>query len=468
MLEASATGNASVSVVCKRSNQMNSLTLSRCALGVCVAATLLVGCGGLQPVGTQGPVPQGKMPESPSRVSGVRQSPRSVRHPSVTETVLYSFGGGPDDGGKPQSGLTYFNGTFFGTTTEGGVGDCYTPNIGCGTVYSITPSGTETVLYSFKGQKDGASPEARLIVRNGTFYGTTYSRGGCHQRTRTGGCGTVFSITPSGHVTVLHGFAGPPDGANPEAPLRNVNGTLYGTTSEGGSSSSCPSSGCGTVFSITPGGKEKVLYSFRNGIDGAQPIAGLIDVKGTLYGTTFYGGAYRTYYCPCGTVFTVTPSGKEKVLHSFGNGKDGTRPDAALVEVKSTLYGTTGSGGSATCGSKYGCGTVFSVTPSGRETVLHSFSGGDGDSPQATLLNVNGTLYGTTFFGGAYNDGTVFSITLSGHETVLYSFKGGQDGSGPDSGLSYVNGTLYGTTVSGGGGNGCGGDGCGTVYSITP
>jgi uncharacterized repeat protein (TIGR03803 family) len=321
------------------------------------------------------------------------------------------------------------------------------------------------VLYSFKGGKDGESPLARLIVRNGTLYGTTVLGSGCHLRSPSGGCGTVFGISPSGHETVLHGFAGPPDGAWPYAPLRNVNGTVYGTTYFGGVN--CASEGCGTVFSITPSGKEKVMYSFGGGSDGAFPTAGLIDVKGTLFGTTTSGGAYRTSYCGCGTVFTITPSGKEKVLHSFGNGKDGTDPEAALVEVKGTLYGTTSTGGSATCSSRYGCGTVFSITPGGKEKVLFSFSGGDGDDPTATLLNVNGTLYGTTGGGGAYNDGTVFSITRSGHETVLYSFKGGQDGAEPQSGLSYVNGTLYGTT-SFGGAHGCSGQGCGTVYSITP
>jgi uncharacterized repeat protein (TIGR03803 family) len=424
---------------------------------------LLVGCGGLQPADvTQGPVPQGQMPENPSRVSGVRQSPRSVRHASVTETTLYSFKGfSARDGAHPESGLTYFNGTFYGTTTEGGSSDN-------GTVYSITPSGTETVLHSFKGGKDGAFPLARLIKRNGTLYGTTssYRALECPQP----GCGTVFSVTPSGHETVLHGFAGPPDGSQPEARLLNVNGTLYGTTDSGGSGT-CGKVGCGTVFSITPGGKEKVLYSFRNGTDGAFPAAGLIDVKGTLYGTTQYGGAYSTYYCGiygsrgCGTVFTITPSGKEKVLHSFGNGKDGTNPSTALIEVKGTLYGTTFDGGSGACG-RTGCGTVFSITRSGREKVLYNFSGPpDAANPEATLLNVNGTLYGTTQGGGPYECGTIFSITLSGYETVLYSFPSsghGKDGCFPDSGLIDVNGTLYGTNSSGGAYLG------GTVFSITP
>jgi uncharacterized repeat protein (TIGR03803 family) len=376
------------------------------------------------------------------------QSPRSVRHASVTETVLYSFRGSPYDGaGFKHGGLTYFKGTMYGTTDEGGSSDN-------GTVYSITPSGTETVLHSFKGGKDGASPEARMIVRNGTLYGTTSNDRGleCGQPA----CGTVFSITPSGHETVLHGFAGSPDGSSPKAPLRNVNGTLYGTTDLGGSH------GWGTVFSITPGGKEKVLYSFRNGTDGAFPAAGLIDVKGTLFGTTVYGGAYSTYYCGiygsrgCGTVFTITPSGKEKVLHSFGNGTDGTDPDTALVEVKGTLYGATAAGGPGHCG-RVGCGTIFSITPGGKEKVLNN------NGASATLLNVNGTFYGTSSTGGAYGCGTVFSITLSGYETVLYSFGGSaQDGCYPYSGVIDVNGTFYGTTWIGGAHND------GTVYSITP
>jgi uncharacterized repeat protein (TIGR03803 family) len=229
-----------------------------------------------------------------------------------------------------------------------------------------------------------------------------------------------------------------------------VNGTLYGTAGGGAYKN-------GTVFSITPGGKEKVVYSFgAHGNDGVGPgDAHLIDVKGTLYGTTYGGGAYGS-----GTVFSITPGGKEKVLYSFGNGKDGTDPDTALVDVNGTFYGTTDGGGASNGG------TFFSIAPSGRETVLHSFPYGDSPAPGATLLNVNGTLYGTTAGGGADGYGTVFSITLSGQETVLYSFKGFQDGELPYSGLSYVNGKFYGTTNLGGAQTGC--CGFGTVYSIRP
>jgi uncharacterized repeat protein (TIGR03803 family) len=403
------------------------------------------------------------MPENPLRVTGVRQSPRSVRHASVTETVLYSFGtNGGSDGADPDAGLTYFKGTLYGTTSGGGV-SCH--DLGtCGTVYRITLSGTERVLYRFKGGEDGASPLARLIVRNGTLYGTTFDRGECGQG--DGGCGTVFSITPSGQETVLHEFAGSPDGRKPEARLLNVNGTLYGTTSYGGAYNSV--SYGGTVFSVTPSGKEKVLHSFGNGADGALLVGGLIDVKGTLYGTTWFGGAHNA-----GTVFSITPGGKEKVVYSFGApGQYCCWYPSGLADVNGTLYGTTFADGA------YDYGTVFSITPSGKETLLHSFSGGDGAYPEATLLNVNGTLYGTTAAGGNLKCqdvgspggcGTVFKFDIaSGHETVLYSFMGhgsggsGQDGAAPVSGLIDVNGTFYGTTSGDGAYNG------GTVYSITP
>ncbi len=188
----------------------------------------------------------------------------------------------------------------------------------------------------------------------------------------------------------------------------------------------------------------EVLYSFgsKSG-DAEYPYADLINVNGKLYGTTYYGGAKGD-----GTVFSITPSGKETVLHSFGSKSgDGEYPYAGLINVNGTLYGTTYYGGAK------GDGTVFSITPSGKETVLHSFGSksGDGEYPYAGLINVNGTLYGTTYYGGAKGDGSVFSITPSGKETVLHSFgsKSG-DGEYPYAGLINVKGTIYGTTYSGG------------------
>jgi uncharacterized repeat protein (TIGR03803 family) len=195
-----------------------------------------------------------------------------------------------------------------------------------------------------------------------------------------------------------------------------MNGALYGTTTEGGGLGSTHLC-CGTVFSVTTTGKERVLHVFAGGSDGAYPQADLIDVDGTLYGTTTYGGAYGF-----GTVFSVTTDGTEKVLYSFGGGSDGEYPSAGLIDVKGTLYGTTTYGGSSSwCNFGYGCGTLFSVTTTGAEQVLHAFAGGsaDGANPHADLIDVNGTLYGTTFYGGpsckrhggVRGCGTVFTFT---------------------------------------------------------
>jgi uncharacterized repeat protein (TIGR03803 family) len=197
-----------------------------------------------------------------------------------------------------------------------------------------------------------------------------------------------------------------------------------------------------------------------------------VNVNGTLYGTT--GGGGTGEQGSGGTVFSVTPSGTEKVIHSFqGGSPDGSFPTFyGLIDVSGTLYGTTFDGGNGKgCGSGVGCGTVFSITPSGTETLLHSFSGHVAVAPQG-LVDVNGVLYGMTYYGGGTGCGgdgcgTVFRITTSGAFKVLYTFTGGtSDGAFPEGSLIDVNGTLYGMTEAGGG-TACGGQGCGTVFALT-
>jgi uncharacterized repeat protein (TIGR03803 family) len=347
--------------------------------------------------------------------------------------------------------LINVDGTLYGTTTYGGTSK------NDGTVYSITPSGGETVLHRFGGGADGAGPLGALTDVNGTLYGTTQSGGGVGCGSY--GCGTVFSITASGKETVLHSFggSGSGDGADPFAGLVNVNSTLYGTTYDGNGSGVY-----GTVFAVTLSGKETILHGFTGSpSDGAEPWAGLVSINGTLYGTTSVGGANsrRSSTQGWGTVFSITPSGGETVIHNF-NGTDGGEPRASLLNVNGTIYGTTYAGGVS------GRGTVFSLTSSGGETVIHSFgASGDGWLPQADLINVNGTLYGTTTYGGVHckTCGTVYSITPSGAETVLHTFQRGRRSyRGPVAGLLNVNGTLYGTTHGGGA------HGDGTVFSLTP
>ena len=157
-----------------------------------------------------------------------------------------------------------------------------------------------------------------------------------------------------------------------------------------------------------------MLHSFGAGSDGRNPDAALKGHKGLLYGTTSGGGAYSCGpYVGCGTVFTITPSGHEKVLHSFGNGADGANPHASLIELAGKLYGTTTNGGAYKCSYGYsgGCGTVFSITPGGKEAVLHSFGGAsDGYFPNASLIGAYGTFYGTTQYGGKHGYGTLFAF----------------------------------------------------------
>ncbi len=293
---------------------------------------------------------------------------------------------------------------------------------------------------------DGKNPSADLINVKGTLYGTTVG-GGSHIY------GTVFSITKSGEETVLHSFGGPSDGVNPNARLLYVNGTFYGTTTNGGTREVYSD---GTVFSMTPSGTEKVLrtfaekYSYYAPNGGLHPNAGLIDVDGTLYGTTQQGGNELS----CGTVFSITTSGNFKVLHKFcATNYDGANPAAALLNVDGTLYGTTSGGGTG------GHGTVFSITTAGKYHTLYSFGVNDnGNDPLAALINVNGTLYGTT--SGSVSGGTVFSITTDGTLKTIFSFNG-SDGSQPLAGLIDVKGVLYGTTAMGGAYN------RGTVFSVT-
>lgn len=360
---------------------------------------------------------------------------------------LYSF----KNGGNPQAGLIAINSLLYGTTTTGGFGS--SPR---GTVFRIGTSGKEKVIHSFDGASDGAIPLASLIAVNTDLYGTTARGGtGCNSG-NTPGCGTVFEVSASGTERVLHRFnSRKRDGLFPFADLTALNGALYGTTSGGGTDN------FGTVFKIGPRGTGyKSLYSFKGGADGEHPYAGLIAVNGTLYGTTLDA-----------TVFAVTTSGKERVLHRFKGGMDGAGPVANLAYLDGMLYGTTSSGGGYSGSGCKGlsCGTVFEVSTSGKEHVLYRFKGGmDGATPFAGLTVLHGKLYGTTFAGGGAKCsyqvpgcGTAFEVSTSGKERVLYSFHGA-DGAQPSAGLIALNGALYGTTYSGGT------NGYGTVFALTP
>jgi uncharacterized repeat protein (TIGR03803 family) len=177
-------------------------------------------------------------------------------------------------------------------------------------------------------------------------------------------------VSTAGIESVLYSFKGEPDdGIGPYASLIDVNGALYGTTIAGGASDD------GTVFEVSRSGTESVLHSFKGGTDGSYPQAGLTDVKGTLYGTTVYGGA-NSSSSTGGTVFAVSTSGTEHLLDSFKGGTDGSYPYSGLIAVNGELYGTTNGGGANVCSYQpAGCGTIFEVSTAGAENVLYNFKG---------------------------------------------------------------------------------------------
>jgi uncharacterized repeat protein (TIGR03803 family) len=339
---------------------------------------------------------------------------------SGAEKVLHSFATGCQKGekcsdGAIPTGLVHVKNTLYGTTGGGGLGPCknpYGPN-GCGTLFSLTTRGTENVLYSFgsgcirsRGCRDASYPNG-LTAIHGTLYGTSWY-GGKYT------LGTAYTVRTSGVETVLHSFGQGCFCGYPNAGLTDVDGTLYGTTLYGGAQNA------GSVFSMSKSGRTRVLYSFDAPPSGGSAGANgsLVDVNGVLYGTTSGGGAYHGN----GTAFSIMTNGTVNVLHNFGAGcnpvrrcSDGEAPDAGLLDVKGILYGTTARGG------KHASGTVFSLTTSGSEKVLHSFAPSE-DFPLARLTELHGILYGTTIYGGTCDGGTVFSITLSGKETVLHSF----------------------------------------------
>jgi uncharacterized repeat protein (TIGR03803 family) len=386
----------------------------------------------------------------------------SAIHARAQATVIYSFGAYPSDGETPFTPNLVADsaGNLYGTSEEGG------SNCGgvCGTVFELSPldSGawTEQVIHSFDGTTGTEGQTSLAVDGYGNLYGiATY--GGTY------GYGVVFEMTPSSGgawtYTVLHNFKYV-EGSYPVGGLiLDASGKLYGVTQDGGAY------GYGTVFQLrkSSGGAwiEKVLHSF-NKADGWNPSKALVmDAVGNLFGTTYNGGANSA-----GTVFELEQgtgdTWQEKVIHSFfpSPSTDGSNPDGGVIIFSGTLFGTTYHGGA------YGWGTVFQLVKEStgwRETIIHSFNqdGIDGATPRANLTPVASNLYGTTTVGGASYDGTVFELTPAAGggwtENVMYSFDDAGGGAAfPSGGLFYDNdGNLYGTAQGGA-------YGVGSVYQI--
>lgn len=442
------------------------------AMGAFLCTVILGGCGG-----------NNVLSPSPSSSAGPLGGREPVRIAPANEGVLYTFQG-KTDGGSPYGGLLAANdGDLYGTTWDGTAKNDY------GTVFRLTPSGSKTLLYTFQGGTDAANPQAGVIAgKNGVLFGNTVYGGG--SAACTGGCGTVYELTPNGSgygERVLHAFQGGSDGAGAVGPLLLDGGSLYGATVDGGGSSNCtgPSgfTGCGTVYELSPsasGYTENVVYSFQGENDGSGPRGKLVAYNGAIYGTTYAGGNGTACTGGCGTVFKLKRSGSayiESIVYNFqGGANDGSGPRSGLVVKHGSLVGVTGRGGGANAG------TVFELTHSGSrysEHVLYSF-GANGKTDGAVPTDENGLyvdaagdLYGTTIAGGnaACACGTIFKLTPAGSgyaESILYSFKG-SDGNDPRAApVADAGGTLYGTTFSGAKKvKGCT-SGCGVVYSVSP
>jgi uncharacterized repeat protein (TIGR03803 family) len=360
--------------------------------------------------------------------------------------LRYSFGSSSGDGVNPEGNLLAEGLSLYGTTNAGGKN-------GKGTVYYYPLSSQDSVIANFpESGFNSANPQSGLIAggKNQTggtnLYGISaaggYSGGGTLYEIELGGT-VLYPARPDG---VVMSFGA---GSVPQGGLLYQSGALLGVTEAGGL-------GNGTLFSVV-NGVVSILYEFKGGSDGAAPNGGLVALNGSIYGTTHGGGVSGA-----GTVFAYNMgTQKETVLHSFGSGQDGTHPLAGLVALNGELYGTTHGGGAK------GVGTVFEISPSGAESVLHSFAGypTDGSQPASTLVASGNGLYGTTTAGGtvaATNSGTVFGITTSGSESVLHSFGGSGDGSTPLGGVVAIDllfPYLFGTTSAGGA------HGDGTIFS---
>jgi uncharacterized repeat protein (TIGR03803 family) len=360
----------------------------------------------------------------------------SVTAPGIDMATVYSFTGG-NDGSNPNGLMQAANGNFYGTTQRGGTNSS-------GTAFQMTPAGALTQLYSFTGGDDGASPYAALAqASDGTFYGTTFQGGGADNGTLfkmtgsgalatlvsfngtnngglpfagltpgldgnfygttyqggTGLYGTVFKTTTNGLLTTLISFNNSGKGGLPYGGVvRGLDGNFYGTTWKGGAS------GNGTVFKMATNGILTTLVSFA-GTNGANPYAGLVaGTEGDFYGVTANGGASSN-----GTVFKITAAGAFTNLYSFTGGSDGSHPAGALIEGgDGNYYGTTAYGGA------YGNGTVFWMAPNGTPASLVQFAGYNGANPEAALVQgTDGSFYGTTQNGGASGQGAVFRFSIN-------------------------------------------------------
>jgi uncharacterized repeat protein (TIGR03803 family) len=254
---------------------------------------------------------------------------------SGTLTTLYSFGTTGE--GKSPAGAIAIDaqGNIYGSTASGGTGSCVDSqnNIaGCGTIFSSTPNGTVSTIYSFTDNTDGSIPTGLILASDGNLYGTCITGG-------VNNAGTVFKISTTGIYSRLYSFTGVNDGGQPAGQLtEDDSGLLWGATTYGGQP------GQGTIYKISKTGIFSTVYSFAGSVDGAAPQAGL------AYGSdgNFYGTVLLDNVNYLGTIFQLTPTGAQSTLFTFHPSADGTSipdggsPRGILTQASDgNLYGTT-------------------------------------------------------------------------------------------------------------------------------
>ena len=330
--------------------------------------------------------------------------------PSGRVTVLHTFTGGAD-GGVPFGHLVQDKkDNLYGMTSFGGDPVCL-----CGTVFKLKTDGTLVVLHTFLGGTDGmqnvGQPGEGLLLVGGELYGET-NFGGTPGCDGTLGCGTLFKVSLTGVETVLYRFTGGADGGFPQDLIEDSAGNFYGVF-EGGYSSGTVNGG---IFKLDASGNYSVIYIFPGGADGDTPRWRLsLGADGTLMGTTITGGNFSCASGNCGVLYSFdTTTGTETVLHAFGAfADDGNEPSGALLDASGNLFGTTYYGGITNSSCPIGCGVLYRLGKTGTYTLLHKFTGGtDGWAPNgAPVQDSKGNLYGAAALGGHNNNGVIFKIS---------------------------------------------------------
>jgi uncharacterized repeat protein (TIGR03803 family) len=380
---------------------------------------------------------------------------------NYTFSILYSAknsGTGPRRFNSPL--IIDAAGNLYGTSGNGG-------DFKDGSVFKVTPTGTMSVLYSFKGatQLDGAAPSATPFMDSaGNLYGTTTLggiSGACPNSPLAQGCGTVFKVTSAGQETVLYRFQGLNDGSLPLAGVVvDSAGNVYGTTLNDYQVLDGGDGGNGDVYKIDTSGKFSIVHLFcsqdPNCPDGQYPAsAPILDASGNLYGSTASGGAFSD-----GTIYQITPAGVETVLYNFHPQYTSQIQGDLTRDAQGNFYGVT----VYNISNPADGGEIYKVTSAGQETLPYSFcqyppTCPEGDEPQAPIqLDKAGNLFGVVGYGAVNGSGGVFKVTTSGTYTILYNFPSGfaTNGLVIDSA-----GNLYGTSSNGGEYN------MGTVYKLT-